>query len=158
MYNVKNVICVFIILFRRVFMACFLVPTGEAIVTTVVKKVIEHKEKKDPAKVQLTEDSLNKVKFSEKLGWLNKMLWGGSALLCIEHIWHGEVTFIPPFLTALESAEDTSVMLQEMGTVGVSMALLITVVWLGMLAVSKVLENKKAASTSAVKASTETKE
>lgn len=139
-------------------MACFLVPTGEAIVTTVVKKVIEHKEKKDPAKVQLTEDSLNKVKFSEKLGWLNKMLWGGSALLCIEHIWHGEVTFIPPFLTALESAEDTSVMLQEMGTVGVSMALLITVVWLGMLAVSKVLENKKAASTSAVKASTETKE
>ena len=139
-------------------MACFLVPTGEAIVTTVVKKVIEHKEKKDPAKVQLTEDSLNKVKFSEKLGWLNKMLWGGSALLCIEHIWHGEVTFIPPFLTALESAEDTSVMLQEMGTVGVSMALLITAVWLGMLAVSKVLENKKAASTSAVKASTETKE
>lgn len=139
-------------------MACFLVPTGEAIVTTVVKKVIEHKEKKDPAKVQLTEDSLNKVKFSEKLGWLNKMLWGGSALLCIEHIWHGEVTFIPPFLTALESAEDTSVMLQEMGTVGVSMALLITAVWLGMLAVSKVLENKKAASTAAVKASTETKE
>ena len=139
-------------------MACFLVPTGEAIVTTVVKKVIENKEKKDPAKVEVTEDSLKKIKFSEKLGWLNKMLWGGSALLCIEHIWHGEVTFIPPFLTALESAEDTSVMLKEMGTVGVSMALLITVVWLGMLAVSKALENKKASSPAAAKASAETKE
>lgn len=139
-------------------MACFLVPTGEAIVTTVVKKVIEHKEKKDPAKVEVTEDSFKKIKFSEKLGWLNKMLWGGSALLCIEHIWHGEVTFIPPFLTALESAEDTSVMLQEMGTVGVSMALLITAVWLGMLAVSKAMENKKASSAAAAKASTETKE
>jgi len=139
-------------------MACFLVPTGEAIVTTVVKKVIEHKEKKDPAKVEVTEDSLKKIKFSEKLGWLNKMLWGGSALLCIEHIWHGEVTLVPPFLTALESAEDTSVMLKEMGTVGVSMALLITAVWLGMLAVSKALENKKASSSAAAKASAETKE
>jgi len=143
---------------RRLIMACFLVPTGEAIVTTVVKKVIEHKEKKDPAKVEVTEDSLKKIKFSEKLGWLNKMLWGGSALLCIEHIWHGEVTLVPPFLTALESAEDTSVMLKEMGTVGVSMALLITAVWLGMLAVSKALENKKASSSAAAKASAETKE
>lgn len=142
-------------------MACFLVPGTEAIVTTIVTAVVKKKENSELKKASYEgKDVSEKIntRFSTKLGWLNKMLWGGSALLCIEHIWHGEVTFIPPFLTALESAEDTSVMLQEMGTVGVSMALLITAVWLGMLAVSKVLENKKAASTSAVKASTETKE
>ena len=81
-------------------MACFLVPTAEAIVTGVVSKV----EKKN-------------------------MLWGGAALLAYEHVWHGEVVPWFPFLTAAANPEDAAVMLHEMATVGVTMALLVTAAW-----------------------------
>ena len=57
------------------------------------------------------------------------MLWGGVALLAFEHIWHGEVVAWFPFLTAMSNAEDAAEMLHEMATVGVGMAVLITVVW-----------------------------
>jgi hypothetical protein len=40
------------------------------------------------------------------------------------------------------TAGDTAEMLHEMSTVGVSMALLITVVWIGMLVVSTVIERR----------------
>ena len=50
-------------------------------------------------------------------------------MLAFEHIWHGEVVPYFPFLTAMYDPEETSVMLNEMATVGVSMAVLITVVW-----------------------------
>lgn len=62
-------------------------------------------------------------------------------LLAFEHLWSGEVIPVPPFLTAVENGE-TSEMLAEMGSVGVTMAILITVVWLGMLAVSAILEKR----------------
>jgi hypothetical protein len=64
-----------------------------------------------------------------KLEWLNKALWGGGFLLTIEHIWHGEITFWPPFLTAMSNPADFEEMLHEMATVGVLMALFITAVW-----------------------------
>lgn len=64
------------------------------------------------------------------------MLWGGAILLCLEHIWHGEVVFYPPFLTAMSDAADTAVMLHEMSAVGVSMALLVTAVWVVMVLVA----------------------
>lgn len=70
------------------------------------------------------------------------MLWGGSALLAFEHLWHGEVVPFFPFLSAMESAEETASMLHEMGTVGAGMALMVTGVWIGMVAVSRVLEKK----------------
>ncbi len=71
-------------------MACFLVPAAEAVVTTIAAKVIKSKEG-DPEtlKVQLDGSELveaEKLPFSKKLGWLNKMLWGGSALLAFEHV------------------------------------------------------------------------
>ena len=94
-------------------MACFLVPTAEAIVTGVVSKV----EKKNEAAVE------GKIPFSRKLKWLKNMLWGGAALLAYEHVWHGEVVPWFPFLTA------AAVMLHEMATVGVTMALLVTAAW-----------------------------
>ena len=86
--------------------------------------------------------TLEKTPFSKKLGWLNKLLWGGSALLAFEHVWHGEVVPFFPFLTAAADPEEASVMLHEMATVGVSMAALVTLVWVGMLLVSKALEKK----------------
>ncbi len=81
-------------------MACFLVPMGEAIVTTVVQKVVENREKK----VGGEKANSMGLKWSRRLGWLNKMLWGGTALLALEHVWHGEVVPWPPFLTAVSLA------------------------------------------------------
>lgn len=116
-------------------MACFIVPGTEAIITTATQKIIEHHEKK-------TGESLS-VSFSEKIGWLNKMLWGGSALLAFEHVWHGEVTPWFPFLTAANSPESTMEMLNEISTSGVAMAVLVTAVWTVMAAVSTVIERRK---------------
>ena len=100
-------------------MACFLVPTAEAIVTGVVSKV----EKKNEVVAE------GKIPFSRKLKWLKNMLWGGAALLAYEHVWHGEVVPWFPFLTAAANPEDAAVMLHEMATVGVTMALLVTAAW-----------------------------
>ena len=77
-----------------------------------------------------------------KLKWLSNMLWGGAVLLCFEHLWHGEVVPFPPFLTAAADPGETAVMLHEMSTVGVCMAVLITAVWVGMVIVSNVIENR----------------
>ena len=57
------------------------------------------------------------------------MLYGGSFLLAVEHIYHGEIVLYPPFLTAMRSSEEISVMLHEIATVGVGMAVLVTAVW-----------------------------
>lgn len=125
-------------------MACFLVPAAEAIVTTVAAKVIKSKEKEESVRLSLSDGSVQeatKTKFSTKLGWLNKLLWGGSALLAFEHLWHGEVVPFFPFLTAVENGE-TAEMLAEMGSAGVMMAVLVTAVWVGMLAVSSVVEKR----------------
>lgn len=122
-------------------MACFLVPAAEAIVTTVASKVIKHKEKES---VSLPEDTIKetvRTKFSAKLGWLNNMLWGGSALLAFEHIWHGEIVPYFPFLSAVSNGETTE-MLSEMGSTGVMMAAIVTAAWAGMVAVSSLAEKK----------------
>lgn len=122
-------------------MACFLVPTTEAIVTTIVEKNVEAHEKKGEKDVQ-TLQSQSKPPFSRKLKWLNTMLWGGAALLAFEHVWHGEVVPFFPFLTAASNPSDAAEMLHEMGTTGVLMAVLVTVVWIGMVAVSNIMEKR----------------
>jgi len=120
-------------------MACFTVPVAEAIVTTAITKIVKSKEK---AGKSSSKGEVMKVKLSEKLSWLNKMLLGGSALLAFEHVWHGEVIPAFPFLTAVTNGE-TSEMLHEMGTVGVTMSVLVTLVWVGMVAISSALEKRK---------------
>jgi hypothetical protein len=119
---------------RKIEMACFLVPAGEAIVATVVQKVVERKEKKAGGEQAASAG----LKWGKRLGWLNKMLWGGSLLLALEHVWHGEISFTPPFLTAMQNPADTATMLHEMATVGVAMAAAITVVWGIMVLVAEV--------------------
>ena len=126
-------------------MACFLVPTAEAIVTTVIAKTA--KDEKDYTDVNIdtgieVSEKPVKMSFVRKLRWLSNMLWGGAVLLCFEHLWHGEVVPFPPFLTAASDPADTAVMLHEMSTVGVCMAVLITAVWVGMVIVSNVIENR----------------
>lgn len=125
-------------------MACLLVPAAEAVITTVAAKVIKSKEKEKNVKLSLSDGTVEdatKIKFSTKLGWLNKLLWGGSALLAFEHLWNGEVVPFFPFLTAVENGE-TAEMLAEMGSAGVMMAVLVTAVWVAMLAVSSVVEKR----------------
>ena len=102
-------------------MACFIVPATEAIVTTVAQKVIKKKEGNNKSET--------KIRFSEKLKWLNGMLWGGSGLLAFEHLWHGEITPFFPFLTAANDPADTAEMLHEMAASGSAMAILVTAVW-----------------------------
>lgn len=113
-------------------MACFIVPTAEAIVTTIVKKTAD-KNKKENRKQNM---------FLEKMNWLNNMLWSGSALLAFEHVWHGEVIPWFPFLTNATNPIDAQEMIFEMATSGVAMAVLVTMVWAVMVIVSKKIENE----------------
>lgn len=109
-------------------MACFVVPAAEAIVTTTVQKIIRKKGKDHSSETAL--------KFSEKLGVLNGLFWGGSGLLAFEHIWHGEITPFFPFLTAASDPGQTAEMLREMAVSGTSMALLVTAVWVAYVLIS----------------------
>lgn len=124
-------------------MACFIVPAAEAVITTIAAKAMKSKEGA-PETVEMQFDGANletveKIPFSRKLKWLNNLLWGGSALLAFEHVWHGEVMPWSPFLTA---AVNPSEMLHEMATTGVAMSALVTCVWLGMVAVSSAIEDR----------------
>ena len=105
-------------------MACFIVPAAEAAIVTIATHVLEKKAIQKESK----ELSVEKVDFApkeplyKKLKLLSNLLWGGSALLAFEHLWHGEIQPWYPFLTAAQDAAETQVMLHEMATVGVSMA------------------------------------
>ena len=111
-------------------MACFIVPVTEAVVTTAAEKIIKAKEAK--SENSTAHVKVEGMKLSKKLGILNKMLWGGSALLAFEHLWHGEIQPTFPFLTAVEEG-NVAEMLKEMSSVGVSMAIVVTFVWALMM-------------------------
>jgi hypothetical protein len=90
-------------------LACFLVPTGLAVATTLLRK-----------------------KFPQKYhaSWLNALLWGGAVMLAVEHLAHGEVVPYPPFLTA-----GLPQVLPEMLTVGIPMALANVLIWSVMVTI-----------------------
>ena len=110
-------------------MACFTVPLAGAVAAVGAGKIPSVRKSSNP--------------FVKKLPWLAKLSFGGSFLLAIEHIYHGEIAFTPPFLTAMKSAADTQVMLHEMATVGVSMAAVLVVAWVGMVVASTILERNR---------------
>ena len=107
-------------------MACFIVPAAEAIVVTAAAKASRAESKEAEVKIPM------KV----KLKWLSALLWGGAVLLAFEHVWHGEVVPWFPFLTAMDNPGDMAEMFGEMATVGVTMAVLVTVVWIAMCFIS----------------------
>ena len=94
-------------------MACFIVPLTQAVATTIYRKTTKHP------------DSF----VGRNLMTLELMLWGGSLMLIVDHIINGEVTYLYPFFTALETEGGALVMLREMLTVGVPMSVLVTAVW-----------------------------
>lgn len=99
-------------------MACFLVPMAIAIATSFI---------------QVAARSLAE---RLKLWILNALLWGGSALLALEHIWHGEVVPWPPFLTAMASPADIPIVLHEMATIGTAISAATFVAWGAIHAIS----------------------
>ena len=117
-------------------MACFTVPLATAVAASAVKAALPESARKNP--------------FVAKLGWLGRMMFGGSFLLAIEHVYHGEIIFTPPFLTAVKEG-DTAGMLHEMATRGVAMAVLVTAVWGCMLIVSSIKEKYAAQAAQEVK-------
>ncbi|MBQ7666842.1 MAG: hypothetical protein IJS46_02480 [Kiritimatiellae bacterium] len=105
-------------------MACFTAPLAQALVVSAAKSAAGGKV------------ATSRNPFVRRIGWLQKMLFGGSFLLAIEHVWHGEITWKYPFLTAVAEG-DTAGMLREIATLGVTMALLITAAWVAMVLVSE---------------------
>ena len=114
-------------------MACFLVSTGEAIVVTAVAQVMKKNRQKKESTLGSAElleaKQTNPYPWDRRLMFLAYLLWGGVILLAFEHVWHGEVVPWFPFLTAMYDPGDTSEMLYEMSTVGVTMACLVTGIW-----------------------------
>lgn len=99
-------------------MCCFLVPGAEAAVLSLASLALRNC------------NGERAVFFRKHLRGLSGLLWGGSLLLALEHVWHGEIMFAPPFITAMKSPEDTEVMIAEISTSGVAMAMLVTVAYL----------------------------
>ena len=112
-------------------MACFTAPLAQALVVTAAKSASHGRA------------AASRNPFVRRLGWLQKMLFGGSFLLAIEHVWHGEITWRYPFLTAVKDGT-TAEMWHEIATVGVAMAVLITAVWAGMVLVAEARARKAA--------------
>lgn len=100
-------------------MACVLVPFTEAIIVSVANSIYNKKS---------NADSVIKESKNKKIGVLKNLLYGGSFLLGIEHIYHGEIIMKFPFLTAVQDG-NVAEMLHEMATSGVAMAVLVTSVW-----------------------------
>lgn len=133
-------------------MACFVVPAVEAIVVTSAALMMKKKENAaltadaSPLKARADraaqETAVPTVSRSRKLMWLAKLLWGGVVLLAFEHVWHGEVVPWFPFLTAMSDPASKTEMLYEMGTAGVTMAVLVTAVWVCMVLVSNAISKR----------------
>ena len=93
-------------------MSCFVVPLVQAIATSSLRKF----------------GSGNGF-IGRNLPSLEKMLWGGTIMLIVDHIINGELTWRFPFFTALGQEGGGLVMLREMLTVGVPMSVVITLAW-----------------------------
>ena len=113
-------------------MACFTVPLAEAVVLTAVKKIAF----KRNADSVINEAEMTK---NQKIAVLKEKF----RILAVEHLYHGEISLVPPFLTAMKNPAEIPEMLREMATVGVGMALLTTVVWAAGIGISALVKNLK---------------
>lgn len=103
-------------------MACFIVPMSLAIVVSAIRK---------------------KIPASYHINWLLMLLGGGVVALALEHIAHEEIVMYPPFLTAMNSPADITMMLQEMATIGSAMLLVCVAIWIIMVIYASRLEDTK---------------
>jgi phosphoribulokinase len=96
-------------------MACFIIPMATGIITTIFRK---------------------KIPAALKISWLNIMLWGGVAMLVIDHIANGEIVLYPPFLTAMQNPAAIPSMVQEIVIVGGTMTLAVVLIWAILVAIT----------------------
>ena len=89
-------------------MACFIAPLIEAVAVTALRK-------SRPGNKHLPD--------------LEKMLWGGTLMLIVDHVINGELTWRFPFITALGTSGGWEIVLREILTVGVPMAAVLTLAW-----------------------------
>lgn len=104
-------------------MACFIVPLTQAVATTIYRRRLEKSSSSSAASSK-----------AHAFKQLELMLWGGSAMLIVDHIISGELMPVFPFFSALLTEGGTLTMLREMLTVGVPMSLLVTAIWAVMVA------------------------
>lgn len=90
-------------------MACFLVPTGTALIVLFIAVLGRNR---------------MSAFWKLRIGTLNLMLWGGVLMLAVEHYAHGEIVPYFPFLT--KGIEE---LVPELLTVGVPMTLVIFCAW-----------------------------
>jgi hypothetical protein len=69
------------------------------------------------------------------IGWLNTLTLGSTVALGVDHIASGEIVPYPPFLSAMSNPADAAVMLGEVVSVGIPMALALVAVWVAMVIV-----------------------
>ena len=94
-------------------MACFIAPLVEAVAVTAIRK----------------SGLKGNSPFLQHLPDLEKMLWGGTLMLIVDHIINGELTWAFPFFTALGQTGGAAILWREVLTVGVPMALALTAAW-----------------------------
>ncbi|OYT38099.1 MAG: hypothetical protein B6U89_06345 [Desulfurococcales archaeon ex4484_58] len=113
-------------------MACFLVPLGLGVILAIVKKLVKN--------------------ISTKLDLLIKLLLGGSFILAIEHLWHGEIVPWPPFLTAMNNPAEIPVMINEMLINGTLMSITIISIWISTQIIKNylIIKHQKTIKTSQV--------
>jgi hypothetical protein len=124
-------------------MACFVAPAAVAIVTTVARKVVEKREG-----VSATERADGRAtnisgRWTQRLGWLNAMLWGGTIMLVLDHLITGELTLQPPFLTALQTPAQADAMFREILVTGGAMTAAVFAVWALMIVVVELRSKAK---------------
>ena len=124
-------------------MACFVAPAAVAVVTTVTRKIVQRRETDSSAPQAQTSKVKQCGKWTQRLGWLNTMLWGGTVMLVLDHILSGELTARPPFLTALGEAGQASVVINEILVVGGAMTGAVFVVWGIMIAAAELRTRAK---------------
>ena len=94
-------------------MACFIAPLVEAIAVTAIRK----------------SGLKGNSPYLQHLPDLEKMLWGGTLMLIVDHIINGELTWTFPFFTSLGQTGGAAILWREVLTVGVPMALTLTAAW-----------------------------
>lgn len=99
-------------------MSCFVVPLLEAAAVSAYRKI-------NSKKIASAEAS----PLNRHVPDLEKMLWGGSLMLVVDHVINGELTWAFPFFTALGQEGGLQTVFREMLTVGLPMAIALTGVW-----------------------------
>ena len=99
-------------------MSCFIAPLVQALATSAIRTA-NAAAVANPAASPLL----------RQLPALEKMLWGGTLMLIVDHVINGELIARFPFFTALAQEGGGAVMLREIQSVGVPMCLVLTAAW-----------------------------